>query len=92
VFALIYLVVIVVEVLVVGLGAGAIMAAAPMEDLVRLLQTNPLELFAKVNPAVWLLIAVAWSAFGAGFVTVIAATCAQIYKDLRGPDHTDVFS
>jgi len=84
--------VVLIELLVVALGAGVISLFMPLADLGKLFTENPAKLFSTVNPAVWVLIAVVWSLFGTAAGTLFAGSLAQIYSDLTGPTHADVFS
>ena len=87
-FALLLLV----EALVVALFAGVISVFMPLAEVGKLFSENPAKLFSTIHPAAWVLIAAVWSLFGAAAGTLFAASLAQIYRDLTGPAHADVFS
>jgi hypothetical protein len=87
-FALLLLV----ELMLLALGAGVMSLFMPLADMGKLFTQNPAKLFSAVNPVVWVVIAVAWSLFGTAARTVFAGALAQIYNDLIGPTHADVFS
>ena len=80
------------EVLVVALFAGVFSLFIPLADLGKLFSENPAKLFSTINPAVWALVAVIWSLFGTAAGALFAGALAQIYSDLTGPAHADVFS
>ncbi len=83
---------ILVEVLLFALGAGVFSLFMPLSEMGRILSQNPAELFSKIHPAAWALVAVVWALFGTWSVAMFSAPLAEIYRALRGPDHADVFS
>jgi amino acid transporter len=80
------------ELLLFALGAGLFSLFMPLTELGKMFSQNPALLFSKINPAVWVVIAVIWSLFGVATGTAFAGALAQIYSDLTGPSHADVFS
>jgi hypothetical protein len=80
------------EVLVFALAAGLFSLFMPLTELGKMFNQNPALLFSRINPAVWVVIAAIWSLFGVATGTAFAGALAQIYRDLTGPTHADVFS
>jgi hypothetical protein len=80
------------ELLVVALFAGVFSLFMPLAELGKLFTENPAKLFTTISPAAWVLVAIVWSLFGTAVGTVFAGALAQIYSDLAGPSHADVFS
>lgn len=80
------------EVLLFALGAGLFSLFMPLSEMGRLFTQNPAQLFSKIHPAAWALVAVIWALFGTWSVAMFSAPLAEIYRALNGPDHADVFS
>lgn len=80
------------EGLVVALFAGVFSLFMPLAELGKLFTENPAKLFSTIHPAAWVLIAAVWSLFGTAAGTLFAGSLAQVYRDLTGPAHADVFS
>ncbi|WP_293677703.1 hypothetical protein [uncultured Phenylobacterium sp.] len=80
------------QVLLFALGAGIFSLFMPLSEMGRLLMQNPAGLFAKIHPVGWALAAVLWALFGTWSMAMFAASLAEIYRGLRGPDHAEVFS
>jgi hypothetical protein len=81
-----------VEILLFALGAGVFSLFMPLSEMGRLFTQNPAQLFSKIHPAAWVLVAVLWALFGTWSAAMFSAPLAEIYRSLRGPDHADVFS
>jgi hypothetical protein len=83
--------VLVVELVLIGVGAGLISLITPFSELGRIFTGNPAELFSKVNPGIWAVIVLLWALLGGWAVTMISAALAEIYRGLAGPDTASVF-